>query len=135
VIRRRWAAIGVLVVVVAGIAVLGARFADDGLVYYRTPSEVAEAGPWGSPIRVSGLVLIGTLERTEPESSLVLSDGDTDLTVRYAGRLPATIHEGEGAVVEGRLADDGVFWAEEVLLQHSNEYGPNDREYGPEAGG
>lgn len=120
--RRRFA-IATILVMVAGVALLGFRFADDGMVYYRTPSELVSAD--AEPVtRLSGLVVPGSVRRGDDESSLRLSDGASDIEVRYPGRLPATILEGEGAVVEGRLVTANLFQAERVLLRHSNEYRP-----------
>lgn len=122
--RRRTAAIVVLGAVVAVLALLGSRFADEGVVYYRTPSEVAGLEPGPQSMRLSGLVVTGSVDRSDLRSSLLLTDGAADVTVHYDGRLPASVRQGEGAVVEGRLASNGVFHADEVLLRHSNEYRP-----------
>lgn len=120
---RRRLAVATILAMVAGVALLGFRFADDGLTYYRTPSELTAAG--GEHVtRLSGLVVPGSVIRSADESALRLSDGASDIEVRYAGRLPATILEGEGAVVEGRLVAAGLFQADRVLLRHSNEYRP-----------
>lgn len=121
---RRRTAFAILGVVVASLALLGTRFADEGMVYYRTPSEVAGIEPGDQPMRLSGLVVVGSVVRSEPESSLLLTDGAGEITVKYHGRLPASVYEGEGAVVEGRLVGDDVFHADTVLLRHSNEYRP-----------
>ncbi|NEE02019.1 cytochrome c maturation protein CcmE [Phytoactinopolyspora halotolerans] len=125
---RRTSAIAVLGVVVVALAVLGARFADESTVYYRTPSEIAGVEPGDERMRLSGLVVDGSVDRSDYASSLLLTDGAVDVTVEYEGRLPASIQPGEGAVVEGRLAGDGVFHADTVLLRHSNEYRPAESE-------
>ncbi|GGH47998.1 cytochrome c maturation protein CcmE [Microbacterium album] len=121
--QRRWGA----AVLVGGVLALGGLVAwatADGLVYYRTPTEVVRAGDAPEPVRVAGLVVDGSLVRSEGASQFVLTDGATQLRVRYDGLLPALVQEGEGAVVEGRLGPDGAVAATEVLLRHSNEYGP-----------
>lgn len=121
---RRRAGTVTLAVVLAALVLLGMRFADDGLVYYRTPSEVLAVAADDSTMRLSGLVVTGSVARSDQVSSFVLTDGAADVTVQYVGMLPATVHEGEGAVVEGRLMRSGVFHADDVLLRHSNEYRP-----------
>lgn len=124
--RRRVAAATVLAAV-GGVALLGMRFVDDGMLYYRTPSELASADVNAYEVtRLSGLVVPGSMTRSAAGSVLRLSDGASDIEVRYEGRLPATIVEGEGAVVEGRLVSPALFHADEVLLRHSNEYRPED---------
>lgn len=121
---RRTTALVTLGLVIGALVFLGVRFADDGVVYYRTPSEVAGLEPAEGPMRLSGLVSAGSVTRAEPESSFLLTDGAAELTVTYDGVLPASVREGEGAVVEGRLVKAGVFQADLVLLRHSNEYRP-----------
>lgn len=113
----------VLAVACLGLALLLTSAMRDGLTYWGTPSEVAAAGPPHHDVRLGGLVVPGTLTEEAAGSSFVLTDGATDVTVHYAGALPATVREGEGAVVEGRL-DGQVLHARAVLLRHSNEYRP-----------
>jgi cytochrome c-type biogenesis protein CcmE len=120
-VPRRTRAI-VLVTVCAGLAGLAVHSADDGLVYYRTPSEAAGAVVEEGPVRVGGMVVPGSVRETTERSSLVLTDGADEVTVSYPGRLPDVVREGEGAVVEGRWGDDGVLHGEQLLMRHSNEY-------------
>src|SRR5699024_2845152 len=94
----------------------------DGMTYYRTPSETAGQVTNEATMRLGGLVLPGSLVQSDEVSTLTLSDGATDVSVAYEGRVPALVQEGEGAVVHGSFDSDGVFWAEEILLRHSNEY-------------
>lgn len=122
---RRRSAVATVVVVAAAVAVLGLRFADDGMLYYRTPSELpASEVAADQTTRLSGLVVHGSMASAADGSTLRLTDGGVEVEVTYEGRLPATVREGEGAVVEGRLVSPGVFHADTVLLRHSNEYRP-----------
>lgn len=120
--RRGWAVV-TLCVVAGALLLLGLRFADEGMTYYRTPSEAAGL-ELDEQVRLSGLVVVGSMTRSGSQSSFLLTDGAADVTVRYDGALPATVREGEGAVVDGRLVGGGVVHADEVLLRHSNEYRP-----------
>ncbi|MFD2025170.1 cytochrome c maturation protein CcmE [Promicromonospora aerolata] len=117
---RAWA---VLVVAVLGLAGLLASVTQDGLTYWGTPSELLAQGPQDRDVRLGGLVVTGSVTQDAAGASFVLTDGATDVTVRYAGALPAAVREGEGAVVEGVL-DGQVLHARSVLLRHSNEYRP-----------
>lgn len=121
--ERRWG-VGLLAGAVVGLTALVLSASADGLVYYRTPTEAVAAPSSDGTLRVAGLVVAGTLERGDDVSEFVVTDGATQLHVRYEGRLPPLVQEGEGAVVEGRLGADGTIAATEVLLRHSNEYGP-----------
>ena len=118
--RRAWA---VLVVATLGLAGLLTSAARDGLTYWGTPSELLAQEPRDQDVRLGGLVVSGSVAQDATGASFVLTDGATDVTVRYAGALPAAVREGEGAVVEGVL-DGQVLHARSVLLRHSNEYRP-----------
>ncbi|MFD2795802.1 cytochrome c maturation protein CcmE [Promicromonospora vindobonensis] len=118
--RRAWV---VLVVAALGLVGLLASASQDGLTYWGTPSELTAQGSPERDVRLGGLVVKGSVVEAPAGTSFVLTDGATDVTVRYAGALPATVREGEGAVVEGVL-DGQVLHARSVLLRHSNEYRP-----------
>ena len=54
----------------------------------------------------------------------VVTDNVHSVPVSYTGVLPDLFREGAGAVVVGRLRDDGVFVADEVLAKHDENYMP-----------
>lgn len=118
---RRWVPVAVLSASVAGVVAIGASALGDGLTYYQTPTEMVQERH-GGEVRLSGIVVPGTVLQDGGHSRLTLTDGATDVLVSYPGPVPAVIREGEGAVVTGRLGADGVLVASELVLRHSNEY-------------
>ena len=44
--------------------------------------------------------------------------------VSYTGMLPDLFKEGKGVVAQGKLGNDGVFRAEQVLAKHDENYMP-----------
>ncbi|MFW2514586.1 cytochrome c maturation protein CcmE [Demequina sp. SO4-13] len=118
---RRWP-LAALIAAGVALVVLVVTASADGLVYYRTPTEVIEGPRDGAVLRVGGYVLPGTIVRDDAESRFVLTDGKNELAVTYAGPLPGVVQEGEGAVAEGVWSGGGTLAATEVLLRHSNEY-------------
>lgn len=120
---RRWLPLAVLAAGALGLAGLGITAADDdGLVYYRTPTEAVHAEQSTGTVRIGGLVVPGSISESAEESTLLLTDGATQVEVSYPGQLPAVVREGQGAVVEGRWGSDGQLYGEELLMRHSNEY-------------
>ena len=121
----------ILVVLALAVAVLIAFVAVQNLaasaVYYLTPTEAKErhVGP-GTPVRLGGLVLPGTLQYDGQSRTLVfaISDGTTNVAVVGNGAPPALLREGAGAVVEGSFADDGTFRATSVIAKHDERYAP-----------
>ncbi len=126
-VPRRWrrrlplavlVAVGLLVV-----AGLTASALQGSMTYYRTPTEVL-ANPSSDAVRLGGMVVVGSVSRHDGTVRFTVTDGAHDLPVVTRDRPPGTFREGQGVVVEGRLAGDRVFQGDEVLVRHSNEYRP-----------
>ena len=122
-----------LLLILAGLAVLGAVIAlvlnafQSNLVFFFSPTQVAAGeAPKGKPFRIGGMVKEGSILREADGVTLrfAITDTERDITVAYKGILPDLFKEGKGAVVQGRLGDDGVFVAKEVLAKHDENYMP-----------
>ncbi|MBJ3761882.1 cytochrome c maturation protein CcmE [Maribius pontilimi] len=97
----------------------------DGINFFRSPSQVAEAPPGPTEVfRIGGLVEDGTLKRGQGETVLFsVTDGAASVPVAYTGVLPDLFGEGEGMVGTGRYVD-GTFVATEILAKHDESYMP-----------
>jgi cytochrome c-type biogenesis protein CcmE len=111
-----------LVACCLGLAALGIIAATESVTYYLTPSEAVRETQRDQTLRVGGLVVEGSIVESSDTSSLLLSDGDTEMRVQYEGRLPDVIVEGQGAVVEGAWTLAGDFLGRDIVMRHSNEY-------------
>lgn len=120
--------------VVAGLIVVGALVGliysgvRDSMVYFYTPSELAQkqAELRGKALRVGGMVVDGSV-RWDPQNLLLtfqLTDGQGTLFVRHKGTAPDLFKEGAGAVVEGTWTPEGYFRASTIMAKHSEEYKP-----------
>src|SRR6185503_2118872 len=123
--------------IVAGVAGLGvaaflaAQAFRSNLVFFYSPSEVvAKTAPAGRTFRVGGLVETGTLKRDDDGLTVRFTVTDTakSIPVVYKGILPDLFKEGKGCVAQGHIGTDGVFYADQVLAKHDENYMP------PEAG-
>jgi cytochrome c-type biogenesis protein CcmE len=114
--------LGVLAVAV-GLVLMALR---DSIVFFYTPSEVAEKHlDTGQRFRLGGLVENGSLKRGEDTTvSFVVTDKRATLPVTYTGVLPDLFREGQGVVAEGALTSEGVFHADSVLAKHDEKYMP-----------
>lgn len=122
-----------LIFVVVGLAALGVTAAlvlnafKNNLVFYFSPSDlVAGKVPEGRSFRLGGLVETGSFER-DPNGltyRFVLTDNAESIKVVYTGILPDLFREGQGAIAQGKLEQDGVFAADEVLAKHDENYMP-----------
>jgi cytochrome c-type biogenesis protein CcmE len=103
----------------------------NNLVFFFSPSQVAaKEAPIGKNFRIGGLVEKGSLKRNSDGLTMQFSVTDTAKTIPvvFKGILPDLFKEGRGCVATGRLENDGVFHADEVLAKHDENYMP------PEAG-
>ncbi len=98
---------------------------DDNLVYFYSPTDVQEKhiAP-DTRIRIGGLVEEGSVVRKGNDVSFRVTDLSNSIPVRFTGALPDLFREGQGVVTEGRLTEDGVFIASEVLAKHDEKYMP-----------
>ena len=99
----------------------------DGINFFRSPSEVAEAPPGPSEVfRIGGLVEEGTLVRGEGETvTFSVTDGGASIPVAFTGVLPDLFEENQGMVGTGRYVN-GVFEADEILAKHDETYMPKE---------
>jgi len=91
------------------------------------PAEVAAGNaPTGQSIRVGGMVVAGSVQRSEEslEIAFELTDYEASVPVIYRGILPDLFDEGQGAVAAGKLNEQGVLEATEVLAKHDENYMP-----------
>ena len=123
--------------IVAGLAALGIAAAlvltafQSNLVFFFSPTQVADKeAPVDRTFRIGGLVEDGTVKRQSDGLTVHFTVTDTakSIPVVYKGILPDLFKEGKGCVAQGRLGADGVFYADEVLAKHDENYMP------PEAG-
>jgi cytochrome c-type biogenesis protein CcmE len=97
----------------------------NNLVFFFSPSQIAaKEAPVGKTFRVGGLVEKGTIQRDSDGLTIKFSVTDTakSVPVVYKGILPDLFKEGRGCVAEGHVGTDGVFYADQVLAKHDENY-------------
>ena len=126
--QRRLTLIGVSLGVLAIAAALVLSALRDSIVFFNSPTDVAEKhlGP-GTRIRLGGLVKDGSLKRGENLNiRFAVTDGKTDIPVTYQGIVPDLLREGQGVVAEGVIEPGGVLKADTVLAKHDERYMPRE---------
>ena len=94
---------------------------------FYTPSQVTNGEvPTGRAFRIGGLVVNGSVQRnnTNLQVSFLLSDTVHQTKITYLGILPDLFREGQGIVAQGKLNNQGVFVADQVLAKHDENYMP-----------
>jgi cytochrome c-type biogenesis protein CcmE len=124
--QRRGVLIGVgmaVLTVAVGLVLFALR---DSIVFFHTPSDLAEkpvAG--GERFRLGGLVAAGSVRRGQgTKVEFVVTDTLKTVPVAYEGVLPDLFREGQGVVTEGKLTPEGTFVADSVLAKHDENYMP-----------
>jgi len=126
--QRRLTLIGAGVGVLALAAALVLTALRDSIVFFNSPTEIAEKqiAP-GTRVRLGGLVKPGSLERGEQLAvRFSVTDGNRDIRVAYTGLLPDLFREGQGVVTEGVIEPGGSFRADTVLAKHDERYMPKE---------
>jgi cytochrome c-type biogenesis protein CcmE len=126
--QRRLTMIGGSLAVLALALALVLNAMRDSIVFFSTPSMVAEKHiVAGRRFRLGGLVEKGSLVHGDNLAvSFIVADGSSTLPVSYRGILPDLFREGQGVVAEGALDPAGVFRADTVLAKHDETYMPKD---------
>jgi cytochrome c-type biogenesis protein CcmE len=100
---------------------------QDGINFFRSPSQVLEAPPAETEVfRIGGLVEENSLRRGQGETvRFNVTDGGATVSVVYTGVLPDLFEENQGMVGTGRYIN-GVFEATEILAKHDETYMPKE---------
>jgi cytochrome c-type biogenesis protein CcmE len=124
--QRRGVLIGSAVAVLSLAAILMLFAFKDSIVFFHTPSDIAESKiPQGTRFRLGGLVEAGSVKRGEgTKVEFSVTDTLKKIPVTYEGVLPDLFREGQGVVTEGKLTPAGVFIADSVLAKHDENYMP-----------
>ncbi len=126
--RQQRLLIVIAVVVLSSTAIGLVAWALSGNInlFYPPADVVAGLAPTDRTIRVGGMVVEGSVERSGSDltTSFRVTDYEAEVTITYAGILPDLFAEGEGVVAAGQLGADGVLVASEVLAKHDENYMP-----------
>jgi cytochrome c-type biogenesis protein CcmE len=99
----------------------------NNLVFFFSPTQVvAKEAPAGRTFRIGGLVEAGSLKRETDGLTIRFTVTDTanTLPVVYKGILPDLFKEGRGCVAQGKVGPDGVFYADQIMAKHDENYMP-----------
>ena len=95
-------------------------------LFYPVSKIVSGEAPLHKSIRAGGCVVPGTIKKATDKllTEFYITDGAEQLKVVYDGLLPDIFGDGEAAVISGKLNDEGVMVASQVLAKHDENYVP-----------
>ena len=96
-----------------------------GIEFYKSPTQLLELKDDTVRLRVGGLVVRNSVQRSGVDNFFVITDGTNEVKVQYTGVLPDLFAEGRGVIVRGKLKDN-VFIASQVLAKHDEKYMPRE---------
>ena len=125
--KRRLLSVSFLVVGLGTGITLALMALNENINLFFTPAQViAGEVPPGLRFRVGGMVVLGSVEKAADNitTRFKLADLSEQVQLEYAGILPDLFREGQGIVAEGRLNEQGLFVADQVLAKHDENYMP-----------
>lgn len=127
--HQRLVLLAIALVALVGAALLAAWALRNQASYFYVPSDIAADPPEpGRAVRLGGMVEKDSV-RKEADGvtvAFVVGDGKERVPVRFRGIVPSLFVEGSGVVAEGRLGEDGVFVADNLLAKHDENYVPRE---------
>lgn len=103
---------------------------NENIVFYLSPSELNTRITefQDKEIRVGGLVVEGSIKYINDSETLEfrISDLKHEIPVRYRGIIPNLFAENQGSVALGKINEEGVFMAKEILAKHDENYMPRE---------
>ena len=120
----------IILAILAGVGIavaLALSALQENINLFYTPTQIATGeAPQGTRIRAGGMVEEGSVQRSSDSLTVTfrVTDYAQTVTIRYQGILPDLFREGQGIVALGRLNEEGVLVADEVLAKHDENYMP-----------
>ena len=114
---------GIFVLLLTSITLLIAF--RSGIEFYKSPTQLLELKDDTVRLRVGGLVVRNSVQRSGVDNLFVITDGTNEVKVEYTGVLPDLFAEGRGVIVRGKLKNN-VFIASQVLAKHDEKYMPRE---------
>jgi cytochrome c-type biogenesis protein CcmE len=124
--QNRAAFIGITAILLSISLIIIFKVFNENIVFYFSPTELKSAKNSSGLIRVGGLVKDDSISYADNKETLsfIITDLESELTIHYKGIIPNLFKEGQGTVVLGKLDENGIFQASELLAKHDENYMP-----------
>jgi cytochrome c-type biogenesis protein CcmE len=127
--RRNRLVMVAFIVIGAGVSIsLALNALNENINLFYEPEQIVRGeAPVGQLIRAGGMVKADSISRSTTDLKVTFVATDmrgSEITMQYEGVLPDLFREGQGVIAKGRLNEQGLFVAEEVLAKHDENYMP-----------
>jgi len=111
--------VGITLVVYASV-----QIASNNTIYYFTTTEATTNLNVGNSerIKLGGFVENDSIEKKmDGITSFFITDGNEKIEINFDGFVPELFQEEMGVILDG-FFKDGVFYSDDMLVKHDNEY-------------
>jgi len=111
--------VGITLVVYASV-----QIASNNTIYYFTTTEATtDLNTSNSErIKLGGFVENESIEKkSEGITSFFITDGNENIEINFDGFVPELFQEEMGVILDG-FFKDGIFYSDDMLVKHDNEY-------------
>ena len=110
---------GITLVVYASV-----QIASNNTIYYFTTTEATTNLNTSNSerIKLGGFVENESIEKkSDGITSFFITDGNENIEINYDGFVPELFQEEMGVILDG-FFKDGIFYSDDMLVKHDNEY-------------
>ena len=116
--------VGIFIIIFASI-----RIASDNTIYYYTTTEANYLSSTSDErIKLGGFVVSDSVKKGElGATEFLITDGNVTMKISFDGFIPELFQDEMGVILDGYFSDD-IFYSDDMLVKHDNEYISEDGE-------
>lgn len=116
--------VGISIVIFASI-----RIASNNTIYYYTTTEANYLSSTSDErIKLGGFVVSNSVKKGElGATEFLITDGNVSMKISFDGFIPELFQDEMGVILDGYFSDD-IFYSDDMLVKHDNEYISEDGE-------
>ena len=116
--------VGIFIITFASI-----RIASNNTIYYYTTTEANYLSSTSDErIKLGGFVVSNSVKKGElGATEFLITDGNVTMKISFDGFIPELFQDEMGVILDGYFSDD-IFYSDDMLVKHDNEYISEDGE-------
>ena len=116
--------VGIFIIIFASI-----RIASSNTIYYYTTTEANYLSSTSEErIKLGGFVVSDSVKKGElGATEFLITDGNVTMKISFDGFIPELFQDEMGVILDGYFSDD-IFYSDDMLVKHDNEYISEDGE-------
>ena len=116
--------VGIFIIIFASL-----RIASTNTIYYYTTTEANYLSSTSDErIKLGGFVVSDSVKKGElGATEFLITDGNVTMKISFDGFIPELFQDEMGVILDGYFSDD-IFYSDDMLVKHDNEYISEDGE-------